>query len=177
MGISTGGSKGGARSDINVTPLVDVVLVLLIIFLVATPILLRYVTIEVPRKIDDQTEDITVAARQIVILVKYDGTFMLKEGNTEEEVSELLALQKDVARRLEAKRTEKIVFMDFEDEVPYEQVVAAMDMIQGTERLFAANQGVDWNTHVHYADPSAACVKVALKTREDEANPAEAGGE
>ena len=160
MGISTGGSKGGAKSDINVTPLVDVVLVLLIIFLVATPILLRYVTVEVPRKIDDQTEDITVAARQIVVTVKYDGTFVVKEGNAEEKISELAALQKDVRDRLDAKKTEKIVFMDFEDEVPYEQVVASMDFIKGTEGQLTVNKGrveEEWER-----------VKVALKIREDE---------
>ena len=160
MGISTGGSKGGAKSDINVTPLVDVVLVLLIIFLVATPIMLRYVTVEVPRKIDDQTEDITVAARQIVVTVKYDGTFVVKEGNAEEKIATLGALQKDVGDRLDAKKTEKIVFMDFEDEVPYEQVVASMDFIKGTEQHLTVNKG--------RPDEVWERVKVALKIREDE---------
>jgi biopolymer transport protein TolR len=173
MGISTGGARGGPKSDINVTPLVDVVLVLLIIFLVATPILLRYVTVEVPRKIDEEQEDITVAARQIVVLVKYDGTFIVKEGNTEEKFSDVQTMHKDMVARLEAKRTEKIVFMDFEDDVPYEQVVTSMDLVQGTERQFSTNRGVDWNKHVHHADSSAACVKVALKVREEEQKAAE----
>jgi biopolymer transport protein ExbD len=160
MGISTGGNKGGAKSDINVTPLVDVVLVLLIIFLVATPILLRYVTVEVPRKIDEQTEDITVAARQIVILVKYDGSFVVKEGNAEEKISNVQALQKDVLKRLESKKTEKIVFMDFEDDVPYEQVVTSMDYVKGTEALLSVNKG--------RPDEEWERVKVALKIREEE---------
>jgi biopolymer transport protein TolR len=166
MGISTGGNKGGARSDINVTPLVDVVLVLLIIFLVATPILLRYVTVEVPRKIDQDTEDITVAARQIVILVKYDGSFIVKEGNAEEKITDLQSLQKDVLNRLESKKTEKIVFMDFEDDVPYEQVVSSMDYVKGTEGQLSVNKGrpeEEWEQ-----------VKVALKIREEDeqnANP------
>jgi biopolymer transport protein TolR len=160
MGISTGGSKGGPKSDINVTPLVDVVLVLLIIFLVATPILLRYVTVEVPRKLDEEQEDITVAARQIVVLVKFDGTFMVKEGNSEEKITELVALQKDVRDRLESKKTEKIVFMDFEDDVPYEQVVASMDFIKGTEAQLSVNKG--------RPDEEWERVKVALKIREEE---------
>jgi biopolymer transport protein TolR len=41
MGMSVGGPQGGPKSDINVTPLVDVVLVLLIIFMVITPMLQR----------------------------------------------------------------------------------------------------------------------------------------
>lgn len=160
MGISTGGSKGSAKSDINVTPLVDVVLVLLIIFLVATPIMMRYVTIEVPRKIDAEVEDVTVAASQIVVLVKYDGTFMVKEGNKEEEISTLPALQKDIMQRLEQKKTEKIVFMDFEDEVQYQQVVESMDYVKGAESLLSTNKGrveEEWER-----------VKVAIKIREDE---------
>lgn len=160
MGISAGGSKDGARSDINVTPLVDIVLVLLIIFLVATPIMMRYVTIEVPRKIDEDTEDVTVAASQIVVLVKYDGTFVVKEGNKEEEISTLPLLQKDVLQRLEQKKTEKIVFMDFEDDVQYQQVVESMDYIKGTEPLLSANKGKieeEWER-----------VKVALKIREED---------
>ncbi|WP_428262578.1 biopolymer transporter ExbD [Haliangium sp.] len=152
MGISAGGAKGGPKSDINVTPLVDVVLVLLIIFLAATPIMMRSVTIEIPRKIDTETEDVTLAARQIVITVKYDGTYVVKEGNHEEDIPDVLALQKDIRERLIAKKTEKIVFMEFEDDVPYHQVVQAMDYMKGT---LAQEQEE---------------VKVALKIREEDPN-------
>ena len=48
MGMSTGGSQGGPKSDINVTPLVDVVLVLLIIFMVITPMLQRGKPVTLP---------------------------------------------------------------------------------------------------------------------------------
>ena len=56
MGMSTGGNKGGVSSDINVTPLIDVLLVLLIIFLVVMPIMMKMETLEVPRKIDNEQE-------------------------------------------------------------------------------------------------------------------------
>src|SRR5688500_7212943 len=49
MAMSAGGSKGGAKSDINVTPLVDVVLVLLIIFMVVTPMLQRGKDVRLPQ--------------------------------------------------------------------------------------------------------------------------------
>jgi biopolymer transport protein ExbD len=49
MAMSAGGSKGGAKSDINVTPLVDVVLVLLIIFMVITPMLQRGKDVRLPQ--------------------------------------------------------------------------------------------------------------------------------
>jgi biopolymer transport protein TolR len=48
MALSTGGSAGGPRSEINVTPLVDVVLVLLIIFMVVTPMMSRGKSVALP---------------------------------------------------------------------------------------------------------------------------------
>ena len=49
MAMDVGGAKGGVKSDINVTPLVDVVLVLLIIFMVVTPMLQRGKAVQLPR--------------------------------------------------------------------------------------------------------------------------------
>src|SRR5918911_1108462 len=56
MAFGTGGGSGASarvKSDINVTPLVDVVLVLLIIFLVTMPIVMKDITIDIPKKSDD----------------------------------------------------------------------------------------------------------------------------
>src|SRR5215218_1358859 len=55
MGMSAGG-KGGIKSDINVTPLVDVVLVLLIIFMVVTPMLQRGKSVELPKAEKEKSE-------------------------------------------------------------------------------------------------------------------------
>lgn len=49
MGMSAGGAKGGVKNEINVTPLVDVVLVLLIIFMVVTPMLQRGKDVTLPK--------------------------------------------------------------------------------------------------------------------------------
>ncbi len=49
MSMSTGGAKGGLKNDINVTPLVDVVLVLLIIFMVITPMLQKGKSVTLPK--------------------------------------------------------------------------------------------------------------------------------
>ncbi|MEM9491510.1 MAG: biopolymer transporter ExbD [Myxococcota bacterium] len=131
MGMSVGGSKGGPKSDINVTPLVDIVLVLLIIFLVLTPIKMRYLTLEVPRKLDDN-EDTTLASRQITVLVRADNTIKVTEGSKEVILPGVFELTKTLRPMLEKKRTEKIVFVDFEDQVPYGDAVVAMDTVRGS---------------------------------------------
>ncbi len=147
MGMQVGGS-GGVKNDINVTPLIDVVLVLLIIFLVTMPIMMRTITLEVPRKIQD-FEDPTVASRQITILVKADLSVMLNNGEKETEIK-MVEIAKTLRPMLEDKKTDKLVFVDFEDQVEWNQVVAIMDSV----RSLAAD--TDHND-----------IKVALKMRED----------
>ena len=67
MGFGAGGGRGGVRSDINITPLVDVVLVLLIIFMVMTPLLLKQLDIKVPEKAQDVEVVPPSAASQVVL--------------------------------------------------------------------------------------------------------------
>ena len=56
MAMNVGGS-GGPKSDINITPLVDVVLVLLIIFMVITPLLAKQFWLHLPDKVDKQEQE------------------------------------------------------------------------------------------------------------------------
>src|SRR6059058_6161885 len=56
MGMSSGGDKKNVQSEINVTRLIDVLLVLLIIFLVVMPVMMKMETLQVPRKLDEQVE-------------------------------------------------------------------------------------------------------------------------
>lgn len=130
MGISAGGS-GGFKSDINVTPLVDVALVLLIIFLVTMPVLMRHITIEVPRELDDQTE-ISVT-KQITILGKADGSVVINDGSSEQSINRV-ELAKTLRPLLKEKKTEKIVFVDFENPLPWEDVVSIMDTVKGMQK-------------------------------------------
>lgn len=130
MGISAGGNSG-FKSDINVTPLVDVVLVLLIIFLMTMPVLMRHITIEVPRELDTDTE-ISVS-KQITILGKADGSIVLNDGTSEQSINRV-DLAKTLRPLLEEKKTEKIVFVDYEDPVPWEDVVGIMDTVKGAAK-------------------------------------------
>src|SRR5262245_37580316 len=126
MGMNVGGKSGGIQNEINVTPLVDVVLVLLIIFLVTMPILMKRVTLEVPRKIDEEREVST--GKTISILIKADLSIVVNDGN-----KDITIQGTDLARTLrplvDEKKTEKIVFVDFEDPVAWGEVVTSMDTI------------------------------------------------
>jgi biopolymer transport protein TolR len=147
MGMQVGG-KGGVKTDINVTPLIDVVLVLLIIFLVTMPIMMRTITLEVPRKITDM-EDPTAASKQISVLVKADLSIVINDGSKDTEVPGT-DLAKTLRPMLDEKKTDKIVFVDFEDPVPWGEVVTMMD----TVRSLAEDENHD-------------DVKVALKLKDD----------
>ena len=131
MGMDVGGKKGGVKSDINVTPLVDVVLVLLIIFLVTMPIMMRQITIEVPRKADKRVEFDPKAGEQITIELGPDGRALLRVGASEEPNLSLMDLPAKLKPALKKKTGDKVVFVDFDFEVKYDNVVALMDVVRG----------------------------------------------
>jgi biopolymer transport protein TolR len=157
MGMQVGG-KGGVKNDINVTPLIDVVLVLLIIFLVTMPIMMRTITLEVPRKITDM-EDPTVASKQITVVMRADLSVVINDGAKDVEIPGT-DLAKTLRPMLEEKKTDKIVFVDFEDPVPWREVVVVMD----TVRSLAGEEGRRQDPNSS-ADPNP--IKVALKMKED----------
>jgi len=128
MGISAGGSSD-KKSDINVTPLVDIVLVLLIIFIVTMPVLMKKITIEVPRELDEQ-EEVVVASNQISVTGKADGTVVVNDGVSDQTINRN-ELAKTVGPLLDKKLTEKLVFVDFDDDVPYGEAVSIMDTLKG----------------------------------------------
>src|SRR5882757_6901000 len=86
MGMSTGNSKGGVQSDINVTPLIDVLLVLLIIFLVVMPIMMKMEMLEIPRKIND-TEAPDPNATMLTVKVKVTGDMVFSDNDKETAIN------------------------------------------------------------------------------------------
>jgi len=125
MAFATGGK--GAQSDINVTPLVDVVLVLLIIFMVVTPLLQKSLEAEIPKPSDvpyvppDPNDPI-----QVVISVKSDGTYLNLDKVTDEElVQRLTTMMKS------RKEADRIAFVSGDDSLAFGAIVHVMDMARG----------------------------------------------
>jgi len=126
-----GFKKGrSAASDINVTPLIDVVLVLLIIFMVITPITIEEMAVNLPKKTEEvQKEDLP--KDQLVAAACKDGTFALNK-----RVMSLDELATQTRNRLRRKK-EKVVFIDGHPNAGYRGVVQLIDVVReaGAERV------------------------------------------
>src|SRR3974377_1892766 len=106
MAMSSGlGTKGGSIADINVTPMVDIMLVLLIIFMVVTPLLQKGVSVDLaktrnPREMREADRD-----DAIVVAVTRDGKLFLSDKTIEQD-----ALQEKIRDLLQAK-VDKTVYI------------------------------------------------------------------
>jgi biopolymer transport protein TolR len=147
--MAAGGGKGGPKGDINVTPLVDVVLVLLIIFMVSMPIMLMHITVEIPRKLDPT--EVAVSGNQITLIGNPDGSLEVDDGGGKVNVTRP-ELAKTLRPMIDAIKSERVVFIDFDDSWLYSDVVSVMDTIKAMGKDAAGME----------ANP----VKVALKLRE-----------
>ena len=138
MGISAGGGQGGRKSDINVTPLVDICLVLLIIFLVAMPILLKHITIEIPRKLEaDEVQVVT--GTTIALCGRADGSVDIDESGAKSTINRI-DLAKTLRPKIEAIKNERVVFVDFDEALKYEDVVSIMDTVKGLGKDTSGNE-------------------------------------
>ena len=122
MAMDLGGAKGGVKSDINVTPLVDVMLVLLIIMMLVAPMLQQGVSVRLPQA--SNTVDKPEQQGQTVIAIAankqiYLNAKLIKEGELGQKVNELLENAK-----------EKIVLIKGDEEVEYGAIMAAMDQLR-----------------------------------------------
>ena len=119
-----GSGSGGIRSDINITPLVDVVLVLLIIFMVMTPTLLKQMELTVPEKAEVQMTP-PPSSDQVVVGVTKEGKISIN--------NEMIAEASFIDRMHEIMKNshDKLVFFNIDDEAIYGDVMHVMDMTRG----------------------------------------------
>jgi biopolymer transport protein ExbD len=112
------GSSEELQSEINITPLVDVVLVLLVIFMVVTPLLKQEVPIELPLADNSRaTQDLT----QLTLTIAADGGVLL---NSQPMLREALVTQ---LQAIYAERADKTIFLEADRNLAYGQVVDVMD--------------------------------------------------
>jgi biopolymer transport protein TolR len=119
MAMDVGGAKGGPKSDINVTPLVDVMLVLLIIMMLIAPMLQKGVPVTLP--VADNTVDKPETQNQTVVAVDSKNKFYVDGLPVERAV-----MADRVKTKLEDK-TERIVLIKGDQDASYSAIMAAMD--------------------------------------------------
>jgi biopolymer transport protein TolR len=124
MAFSVGGAKRGPQGEINVTPLIDIVLVLLIIFMVMTPVMLKELPAKVPQK---QVENIPQPPGENPIVLEVDAHDVVTL-NGEAVAAETLAPR--VGERLLHDR-QKVVFFKIHDDANYGRAVRIMDVCKG----------------------------------------------
>ena len=122
MSMDVGGAKGGVKSDINVTPLVDVMLVLLIIMMLVAPMLQKGVDVKLPSA--SNTTDKPDTQGQTVVGI---------QANKQVYLNSVPVRQSDLASRVGdavAKQTEKVVLIKADEDVDYATVMETMDNLR-----------------------------------------------
>jgi biopolymer transport protein TolR len=117
-----GGGQGKVKSDINVTPLVDVMLVLLIIMMLVAPMLQKGVDVRLPEA--GNTTDKPETQEQTTLAVTADRRFYVNGLQVPE--SELLTR---IQTALEEKR-EKVVLIKGDTDAPYSSIMSVMDRLR-----------------------------------------------
>jgi biopolymer transport protein TolR len=122
MAMDIGGAKGGIKSDINVTPLVDVMLVLLIIMMIVAPLLQKGAPVRLP-----------TAANSVDKPETQDQTVVAVAANGDYYVNGVPVPDTDLRRRVDdilESKTEKIVLIKADEDAAYGKVMDAMDELR-----------------------------------------------
>jgi biopolymer transport protein ExbD/biopolymer transport protein TolR len=140
MGMSAGGGRG-LNSEINVTPMVDIMLVLLIIFILVTPTLQSKVSVNIPTETSYAKEDKEISSKDaLVVAIKKDGRYYLgdKEYQIADPTNKNDEGRKSLAQELKSeldkkKDQEHIVYIKADVDADYGEVVGMIDLIRSDE--------------------------------------------
>ena len=122
MAMDVGGAKGGVKSDINVTPLVDVMLVLLIIMMIVAPLLQQGVPVTLPLAANS-TEKPETQDQTVVTIDRNKDVYLnavpVASGQLQGRIKEVLE-----------DKSDKIVIIKADEEAPYSAVMDTMDELR-----------------------------------------------
>src|SRR5919202_4370865 len=127
MGMSAGGGSGGFTSDINVTPMVDIMLVLLIIFMVITPFLQQGVSVALPRDMNNPDEDPAIIKESsVVVAITENGDIYIGKKKVDKDT-----LKTEIDQKMAGKvDTERIVYLRSDINANYGAVVDTINLIR-----------------------------------------------
>jgi biopolymer transport protein TolR len=129
MGMQVGGSKGGAIAEMNVVPLIDILLVLLIIFMVITPLTPKGLDTLVPQPNPNQQQNQELENKTVVVQVLMQGRVCCLLKINQED-----ATWDGLGKRLEdifKDRADKIAFVKGDSDVLFQEVARAIDIMRG----------------------------------------------
>jgi biopolymer transport protein TolR len=130
MAMSVGENKGGAMAEMNVVPLIDILLVLLIIFMVITPLTPKGMDALVPQPNPNQKQEQDLNDKTVVVQViaepKSDKT-KLKINNEDVTWENLGARMEEIFK----ERAEKVAFVKGDNDVMFMDVARAIDIMRG----------------------------------------------
>jgi biopolymer transport protein TolR len=127
MAMAVGGPKSGPRCDINMTPMIDILLVLLIIFMVITPLTPHGLEALAPEPPDKKNQPPPDQDRTVVIVIDKDKSMHINNEDTDMD---------KLGPRLEQifkTRAERVVFVKGDPDLEYQVVARAIDVAKGAQ--------------------------------------------